>query len=299
VRLDQLLSFKCVADERSYTRAGEKRFLTQPAIYGQIRQLEAECGAKLFYVSGKEVLLTAEGQDLYSLAQRVAAADEDYQKRVSQRAEQRAHHVRIGALSYFGILSDATERLRIESPLISVDFHSRRPAEAMAMLRAREIDFGCFGPAYQMEGFVFEQCAVNRIAVLAPAGHELIGREVEFDELAAFPVVGYAGGSARMAVDEWLSREPGRSIDYAAQTDSSMAAKSLALSLGTPAFIVRQAAADDLAAGTLVELNVRGFDAAYPLYLIYLEEAQLGAGAAHYLAIARELFRMASPATSL
>lgn len=74
MKVDQLLSFRCVADERSYTRAAERLFLTQPAVYSQVRQLEVECGAKLFYVHGKEVLLTPAGRELYTFASTVAAA---------------------------------------------------------------------------------------------------------------------------------------------------------------------------------------------------------------------------------
>lgn len=291
VKIEQLLNFKCVADERSYTRAAEKCFLTQPAIYNQVRQLESESGTKLFYVSGKEVLLTADGRDLYAFAQSVALGYDHYRNEVRRRELQRARHVRIAALSYFGILSEATERLRAEDPSVAVDFHSRRPAEAMDSIRAGEVDFGFFGSAFKTEGFVFEHCADNAITAVAPIGHPLTGREVDFDELAAYTPIGYTSGSARLALDEWLEAHAKPEVSYSAQTDSSVAVKTLAIAMGVPAFVVRQAVAEDIAHGAIAELRIRDFAPSYPLFAVYLEEDRLGAGAQQYLRLLREIAR--------
>ena len=152
MRIEQLLSFKRVADERSYTRAAEKEFLTQPSVYSQVRQLETECGAKLFYVAGKEVLLTAAGEDLYRFADTVAEAHQEFLSGLQTRADARTHSVRIGALSYFGVLAEATEQLRNEDPQCVVNFESLHPTDAIDMIRAGAIDFGFFGDAFVLEG---------------------------------------------------------------------------------------------------------------------------------------------------
>ncbi len=294
MKIDQLLSFRCVADDRSYTRAAERLFLTQPAVYSQVRQLEMECSAKLFYVHGKEVLLTPAGRELYAFASTVAGAFDDYRTRERARVEQTTHRVRIGALSYFGNVSKATERLRAEDPSVSVEFQSRHPGEAVDLLRAGEIDFGFFGSAFDAEGFVYETVSINQIIAIAPQGHPLAGRDLSFDELSAFPLIGYAGGSARMAIEEWLKRNPEHRVSYSAQTDSSLAAKTLALAMNAPAFIVKQAITEDLAAGTVVELRVRDFAASYPLNAVYTSEEELGASARRFLAILREQFAAAT-----
>ncbi|MEO6396999.1 MAG: LysR family transcriptional regulator [Tepidiformaceae bacterium] len=156
MRIEQLLTFKRVADERSYTRAAEKEFLTQPSVYSQVRQMETECGAKLFYVAGKEVLLTAAGKDLYRLADTVAGAYQEFLSGSRNRADARMHAVRIAALSYFGVLAEATEQLRNEDPQCVVNFESLHPTEATDMIRAGAVDFGFFGDSYVLEGLVKE-----------------------------------------------------------------------------------------------------------------------------------------------
>lgn len=290
MRIDQLLSFKAVADERSYTRAADKRFLTQSAIYSQVRQLEAQCGTGLFHVSGKEVLLTEEGRDLYTFASAVAAEYDDYRKRVETRASERRTVVRIGALSHLSALTEAGKRLLATDPSVVIEFQSYHAREALDLIRREELDFGFYGPAVTARDLVFEQCGECRISIIAPPSHPLAGREIDFSELTRFPLVGYAGGSARSAIDAWLEAHPGSEIRYVAQADTSGATKTLAIRVNQAAFVIREAVMDELLAGTLAEVHVRDFHPSFPLFVVYLGENQLGIGARRYLAILREMF---------
>ncbi|MBM3790128.1 MAG: LysR family transcriptional regulator, partial [Acidobacteria bacterium] len=54
--------FRTVATERSFSRAAERLFRTQPAISMVIRRLEEELGEKLIDRSGRELLLTDAGR---------------------------------------------------------------------------------------------------------------------------------------------------------------------------------------------------------------------------------------------
>lgn len=270
MRIEQLLAFKTVADQRSYTRAAEKEYLTQPAIYSQVRQLESECGAKLFYLAGKQVLLTEAGQDLYALAEAVESAHAGFVSRVEQRRRDSAHVVRIGANGFFGSIRDAASRYRTADPGGTVELHTMRPAAAVDAIRAGRIDFGFFGDGFSKEGLTFEQCAVNRIVCAVPAGHALAGRRVTFDEFASAPIVGYARGpgSARAAIERWLADHELK-VSYAAQADSSVAVKTLSLALGVAAMVVASSIDEELASGAMALVHVEGFFPSYPLYLVY------------------------------
>ena len=67
--LSELNVFLTVARERSFSRAAEKRFRTQPAISSQIRALEEEVGARLLDRSGGRVSLTASGKLFFKYAE--------------------------------------------------------------------------------------------------------------------------------------------------------------------------------------------------------------------------------------
>ena len=195
MRIEQLLAFKTVADEKSYTRAAEREFLTQPAIYSQVRQLETECGAKLFYTLGKQVHLTEAGRDLYLLAADVERAHGTYSTRFERRRFQSNHVVRIGAHAFYGVIRDAARRFSAGDPAGTVELNTMRPPEATDAIRGGRVDFGFFGDGYSKDGLTYEQCAQNRIVCVAPAAHPLVGRQLTFAEFAAEPIVSYAIGA--------------------------------------------------------------------------------------------------------
>lgn len=60
----QLETFSAVARLQSFTRAAEALHLTQPAISIQIRQIVETIGMPLFEQNGREVALTAAGEEM-------------------------------------------------------------------------------------------------------------------------------------------------------------------------------------------------------------------------------------------
>jgi len=61
----QLKYFVQVADDKNYRIASEKLFLSSPALFATIKQLETEIDAPLFTYVNKQLLLTPDGRDLY------------------------------------------------------------------------------------------------------------------------------------------------------------------------------------------------------------------------------------------
>ena len=74
MELWQLEVFRAVADEKSFSRAGQRLGRTQPAISSAIKLLEDELGEPLFDRMGKCIRLTAAGELLDRLCQAAASA---------------------------------------------------------------------------------------------------------------------------------------------------------------------------------------------------------------------------------
>jgi DNA-binding transcriptional LysR family regulator len=69
--LDQLQSFCAIADCGSFTEAARRVHKTQSAVSMQIKRLEERLGQELFLRDGRSVVLTNEGEALYSRARRM------------------------------------------------------------------------------------------------------------------------------------------------------------------------------------------------------------------------------------
>ncbi len=74
MELAQLEAFLQVAHHRSFSRAAESLFLTQPSVTARIQSLEREIGERLFERTGRSVTLTDAGHAFIPHAQRALTA---------------------------------------------------------------------------------------------------------------------------------------------------------------------------------------------------------------------------------
>ena len=71
MKYSQIRAFHAVAQAGSFTAASERLCLTQPAVTLQIKALEEENKINLLHRNGRQVRLTAAGEQLYALTQKM------------------------------------------------------------------------------------------------------------------------------------------------------------------------------------------------------------------------------------
>jgi DNA-binding transcriptional LysR family regulator len=115
---DQLITFATVAEHRNISRAAVALHLSQPAVSGQLRQLQDEFGEPLYQRDGRGVRLTSAGEQLA-----------DYARRLRDTVNQ-AHAFRNALRS----LESGTLRIGASTtpasyllPYLIADFHRRYP----------------------------------------------------------------------------------------------------------------------------------------------------------------------------
>ncbi|EPC00830.1 hypothetical protein L861_13650 [Litchfieldella anticariensis FP35 = DSM 16096] len=99
--LDLLLlrSFVTVIDEGSFTRAASRLHLTQPAISGHLRRLEAQVGKPLLQRTTRSVEVTPDGECLIGYARAILALNRDAMTQLSRSTFQ--GNIRIGVAEDF------------------------------------------------------------------------------------------------------------------------------------------------------------------------------------------------------
>jgi DNA-binding transcriptional LysR family regulator len=73
MNITQLKYFNALENSKSYTKAAENSFISQPALSIAIRKLESELGVQLFEKSGSSVVLTKAGEQLSPLINHILA----------------------------------------------------------------------------------------------------------------------------------------------------------------------------------------------------------------------------------
>src|SRR5215470_11118731 len=96
VELHQLRYFVAVARTRHFTRAAASVHVAQPSLSKQIQTLEAELGAPLFNRARGNITLTAAGETLLPIAQRIIADVDDAHVQVQELIGLHRGRLRLG-----------------------------------------------------------------------------------------------------------------------------------------------------------------------------------------------------------
>lgn len=140
MELRQLRYFVAVAEEGNISRAGQKLFLTQPALSRQIQALEHEVGHPLLERKAHAILLTRAGETLLHEAREVLRrADLALERTRNASAEIR---LRVGYAPSLaaGILSGAVGNFTQVHPQARVELFDLSTVEMMEALREDRID---------------------------------------------------------------------------------------------------------------------------------------------------------------
>src|SRR5476649_693839 len=115
---DQLITFATVAEHSNISRAALALHLSQPAVSGQLRQLQDEFGEPLYQREGRGIRLTAAGEQLAVYATRIReTVGQAHAYRNALRGLERGT-LRIGA---------STTPASYLLPYLIADFHRRHP----------------------------------------------------------------------------------------------------------------------------------------------------------------------------
>ena len=190
----RLKAFAAVARQRSFSRAAEELYVSQPAISKHVASLEADFGKQLVIRGRRPLTLTPAGQVLADYVLRAEALLANAERALAAGAD-----ADTGTLSFAASGIPGTYLL----PLVVADFHSRHPAV--------EIDF-----QLSTSGGAMELVRKHRVE-LAVLGGLTVPPELESEPLAEDEVVLVGPprlGGRRLRVNEleretWVSREEG------------------------------------------------------------------------------------------
>ncbi len=138
MELAQLEAFLQVAHHRSFSRAAEALFLTQPSVTARIQSLERELGERLFERSGRSVSLTDAGIAFMPHAQRALTAVQEGADAIDSVRHGDVGNIRVGASSTIAtyILPNILKRFRKLRPHVHVNLSTGASEEVIEKLLA-------------------------------------------------------------------------------------------------------------------------------------------------------------------
>lgn len=210
----QLITFLKVAELKSFSKAAQEVFLTQPTVSEHIHQLERELNTKLFLRTKREAILTPAGRAFIKHARRILNLRRQITLEMGQFSSTIEGELTIGASSIPGeyILPQIIGVFQGLFPKVRIELLISDSKEAVEWLLDRkcEIAFIGFKPKHKLLDVI--PFSSDRIAPVINAAHPITGKPVVIlKELQTIPLVLREPGSGTRRAVERVLNENGMS----------------------------------------------------------------------------------------
>jgi len=287
---DQLASFLEVSRLRSFSRAAEKLFRTQPAISAQVRLLEQECGEKLFDRSGKKVRLTPAGETLQGYAERLLALQKEALQAIAELNQTPRGKLSIGAneATCLYVLPKTFARFKQLYPLVQISIYRNFSHKILQKVQEGQVEVGIVTLPHTGTGMEVIRVFRDEVQVVTPKNHPLAkSRTVTVEQVSHYPLILPKTGHTRVVIDR-LFREYRDHVQISMELASvEMIKKFVGAGLGISR-INPTYCQPEVAAGVLKLIPLDGEKLHRELGLIYRRDRYLSLPAKVFINVVRE-----------
>jgi DNA-binding transcriptional LysR family regulator len=284
VDLAALQVFQMVAKERSYSRAAEKLFRTQPAVSIAMRKLEDWVGQPLFVRGSGARSLTDAGVLLLEYAERMLNMREEIRKGLRELRGLERGQVSLGVNeSSIHALLPSLDRYRRLHPGVQVRVHRVFSREVPRELLNHQLDIGVISYVPEERELTTAEFYRDALVLVVWPGHRLAKRrEVDVTALGEEVFVAHIVESPyrQRVVQLFAKHKTPLRMEVELPTIESIK-RFVEMKKGV-AIVPRMCVEGELARGDLRELRIRQMRIERRLYLVYRQDRAL-AGAAQAL----------------
>ncbi len=175
---DLLRTFLAVQKHLSYTEAGKEVFLSQPAVWRQVRKLEADLRVPLFERLGKSLTLTDAGRTLAAEAEKLLGNVDRVVEAVQAQEGPSRGRLRIGASTTpgFYLLPSVLGRFHAWYPEVELTYRVENSLGIEEAILNNELDLGFVGSHVPQEEIHREPVVEDRIVFFVSPKHSLAAR---------------------------------------------------------------------------------------------------------------------------
>lgn len=284
-----LQTFLTVANEKSFSRAGEKLLRTQPAVSLAIQRLEAELGEKLIDRSGKELLLTDAGRIVADFARRFDNLRLDLENSLAELRDHAAGRLAIGANESTTLyLLQHIERYRRAYPKIKVQVRRTLSSKVPALLIDGDLELGVISYDPDDDRLITNVIYNDHLAFVVSPQHRFAGRKsLSITELGMETFIAHNVLSPyrEVVIKEFNRRKVPLNMDLEMPTVESIR-RLVQLNEGV-AFLPRMCVEQEIGQGLLCEVNVEEIQVDRHIRLVYPARREPSHAARAFLELVR------------
>jgi LysR family transcriptional regulator, transcriptional activator of the cysJI operon len=167
---DALKTFVTVVEEGNFTRAAEKRLISQPSVSVHIQNLEKEFDTSLFIRSPKQLQLTSAGELLYERAKQVIQIYETTKEEIKEHHHLVHLELKIGASFTIGeyVLPSMLKKLNHLYPEIKLEVIIGNTEEVIDHVKLFHVDLGLIEGYCNENGLTVYPFMKDELKIVAP-----------------------------------------------------------------------------------------------------------------------------------
>lgn len=278
--IHRLEVFCRVLEFKSFTKAADAVFLTQPTVSEHIRALEEEVGERLIDRLGREILPTPAGKILYQYAKDLIRIRNSAIQAIQRFKGDLSGHLLVGASTIPGtyILPALLGSFKVRYPSILVTLKIGGSGEIVEKVINGSLELGLIGVKWDDRRVVLEEIFSDELVLVVPPEHAWAKRKtVDLDDLAGEPfILRERGSGTRMVMNQALEAHgfsPSRISAVAEMGSTEAVRQGIKARIGV-SILSRQAVADDVGRGDLVAVSVNGVRLSRSFYLALRKNRQ-------------------------
>jgi DNA-binding transcriptional LysR family regulator len=251
----RLVVFRKVAEQRSFRKAAEELYLTQPAVSLQIKALEEDLGIQLFDRSGAHIELSPAGKVLLACAGQVSSLLVQAEQDIAALSGDQGGELALGASTTIAqyVLPRLLGEFCREHPRVRPTMISGNTEQVVDALEKQRIVLGFIEGPVRRRDVKTEPFLRDELILIVPAAHEWAERAtIASAEIGTIPLLMRERGSGtRLVIESALDRSGIKksALHIVMELDSTEAIKSaVEAGLGV-GFVSRWAIAKDLRLG--------------------------------------------------
>jgi DNA-binding transcriptional LysR family regulator len=283
--LDQLHTFLEIVRLKSFSKAAQTCFRTQPAISAQVRQLEQELNAALFDRLGTRIELTAAGKILTDYAEQILSL-----RRRAQESIQELERIPRGELviaaseaTCIYVLPEVFSDYKKQFPNVQLQVDRSYSSRVVQAVLENQADFGVTQLPVQEKKLEVVRVHTDEIKLIVPKRHRLANkRSILARELVEDPLLLPRAGLTRSRLNDWLALVEDE-IRVSMELDSTEMTKRFVVAGLGIAFLANSYCREELEAGKLATVALGPQPMVRHLGLVYRKDKPLSKAALGFI----------------
>jgi len=212
IEFRHLRTIKAIHDAGGLQRAADMLHITQSALSHQIKGLEDQAGVELFVRRSKPLKLSAAGQRMLRLAEKILPEIDALQAEFDALEEGSAGrlHIAIECHACYDWLFPVLEQFRRAWPDVDVDIRPGLSFDALTALRKEEVDLVISSDPENDPETIFSPLFDYSPVLIAPASHPMAQKPyVEAEDFAGETLLTYPVDRTRLDIYKLLLQPAG------------------------------------------------------------------------------------------